>query len=230
MKRLVLAVLATTLLQAAASRVVDAQDAGANSSTAAEAPGAEAKYQALLAAAKANPEVADWQALRFAYADRPSFSPFPDLKSRKAIDAAVKAGDWQGVLAAANTALDANYVDGNTHMVAMMAYTKLGRTDEAQREQSIATAIFKSMMQNGDGKSPKQAFVVISVDEEYALMASRRHRVVQQRLLQTGLHSYDALDTVGPDGAPVTFYFLIDRVLAAQSRALGLKPKGGAPK
>jgi hypothetical protein len=130
------------------------------------------------------------------------------------------------VLAAANTALDANYVDGNTHMVAMMAYTKLGRTDEAQREQSIATAIFKSMMQNGDGKSPKQAFVVISVDEEYALMAARRHRVVQQRLLQTGLHSYDALDTVGPDGAAVAFYFLIDRVLAAQSRALGLKPKG----
>jgi hypothetical protein len=66
---------------------------------------------------------------------------------------------------------------------------------------------------------------VISVDEEYALMAARRYRVVQQRLIQTGGHAYDTLDPVGPDGAKVTFYFLIDRVLAAQSRALGLKLK-----
>jgi tetratricopeptide (TPR) repeat protein len=142
----------------------------------------------------------------------------------------MKAGDWQELLPAANKALDANYVDADAHMAATMAYMKLGRPDEAKREQAIAVAIFKSIMRNGDGKSPGQAFVVISVAEEYALMAARRYRVVQQRLLQTGRHAYDALDTVGPDGAKVTFYFLVDRVLAAQSRALGLKLKEATPK
>ena len=34
---------------------------------------AEARYQRMLAAAKANPAATDWQALRFAYADRASF-------------------------------------------------------------------------------------------------------------------------------------------------------------
>jgi Domain of unknown function (DUF4919) len=231
MKRLVLALLATAILQAAALQMAaDAQDAGAKSATAVEAPDAEAKYQALLAAAKANPQAADWQALRFAYADRPSFSPFPDHKNRKAIDAAVKAGDWQEMLAAANQALDANYFDADAHMAAWMAYTKLGKPDEAKREQATAVAIFKSIMQNGDGKSPEQAFVVISVAEEYALMGARRYRVVQQRLINTGGHAYDALDTIGPDGAKITFYFLIDRVLAAQARALGLKLKEATPK
>jgi tetratricopeptide (TPR) repeat protein len=223
MKRLVLALLAAAILQAAASRVVDAEDAGAKSETAAEAQDAEAQYQAMLAAAKANPDAADWQALRFAYADRLSSSPYPDHKSRKAIQAALKAGDWQEALAAANKALDANYVDGDAHMAAMLAYTKLGQPDEAKREQAIAVAIVKSIMKSGDGKSPEQAFVVISVAEEYALLAALQYRPAQQRLVQTGGHAYDALDTVGPDGAKVTFYFLIDRVLAAQARLLRLK-------
>jgi hypothetical protein len=56
MKRLMLA-LAAAILCAVAPPAADAQDA-------------EAKYQALLAAAKADPAAADWQALRFAYADR----------------------------------------------------------------------------------------------------------------------------------------------------------------
>jgi hypothetical protein len=191
--------------------MADAQDAGAKSATAAEAQDTEAKYQALLAAAKADPAATDWQALRFAYADRPSFSPFPDHKGRKAIEAAMKAGNWQEVLAAANAALESNYVDGDAHMAASIAYLKLGM------------AIFKSMMKNGDGTSPEQAFNVISVSEEYALMAARRYRVVRQRLIHTEGHAYDALDATGPDGARITFYFLIDRVLAAQSHALGLK-------
>jgi len=59
MKRLMLALLAAAFPQLAAAR-------------AAEAPDAEAIYQAMLAAAKANPAATDWQ-LRFAHADRPSF-------------------------------------------------------------------------------------------------------------------------------------------------------------
>ena len=54
----------------------------------AEAPDAEAKYQAMLAAAKAAPAATDWQALRFAHADQPSFSLFAANDGRRAIDAA----------------------------------------------------------------------------------------------------------------------------------------------
>lgn len=208
MRQWVLALLAAAMLQVADVRAADAQDA-------------EAKYQAMLAAAKADPAATDWQALRFAYADQPSFSPYGEHGDRKALGAARAAGDWQALLAAANSVLDVNYVDGEAHLAAAIALSQLGKANEAERERTIAVAIFKSMMPNGDGRSPEQAFVVISVPEEYQLMAARRRRVVRQRLVHVAGHAYDALETTGPDGDTVTFYFLIDRVLARLARKLG---------
>ena len=210
MKRLVLVLLAVAMLQMVAAPAADAQDA-------------EAKYQAMLAAAKADPAGTDWQALRFAYADRPSFSPYGGDGGLKAMRAARAAHDWQGLLDAANKVLDVSYVDGEAHLAAGAAYYMLGKSAEAEREQTIAVAIFKSMMRNGDGKSPEQAFVVISVLEEYQLMAARRRRVVGQRLVNVAGHAYDVIDATEPDGDTVTFYFQIDRVLAAQARSLGQK-------
>jgi hypothetical protein len=77
------------------------------------------------------------------------------------------------------------------------------------------------MMLNGDGKTPEQAFVVISVAEEYELMRARQRRVMHQNLVSQAAHSYDVLETTGRDGDSVTFYFQIDRVMAAEARMLG---------
>jgi len=44
-------------------------------------------------------------------------------------------------------------------------------------------------------------------------------KVSQQALVQQGGHSYDALSAVDAKGQPATYYFLIDRVLAAESAA-----------
>jgi hypothetical protein len=215
-KRLTLALLAMVLLQPAA-QADDGQDA-------------EAKYQAMLAAAKANPDATDWQALRFAYADRPSFSLFAADNGRKAMRAAREAHDWQAVLDAANKAIDAVYVDGEAHLQAFLALGQLGKLDDAVREQKIATAIFKSMMPNGDGKSREHAFVVISVAEEYELIAAqRRRRVGSQALLHDRDHSYDMIEVAGTDGEKFELYFQIDRVVAAETRMLRPKDKPANP-
>jgi hypothetical protein len=208
MKRLMLALLAAAILQLEAAR-------------AAGAPDAEAKYQEMLAAAKAAPAATDWQALRFAYADRPSFSLFAVDDGRKAIHAARAAHDWQGLLAAAGKVLDVNYADGEGHLAAAVGYGALGNLDDSRREQAIGVAIFKSMMLNGDGKSREQAFVAISVAEEYELMRGRQRRVVHQSLVHEAGHAYDVLETTGQNGDSVTFYFQIDRVVAAEARMLG---------
>jgi hypothetical protein len=204
MKRLMLALLAAVILQPVSARA-----------------DAEAKYQAMLAAAKSDPAATDWQALRFAYAERPSFSLFAANDGLKAIHQALAAGDWQGLLDAANKMFDIDYVDGEAHLAAAAAYVRLGKSDDARREHAIAMGIFKSMMPNGDGKSREQAFVVISVAEEYELMRARQRRVVHQSLVQAAGHAYDVLEATGQDGDKVTFYFLIDRVMAAEARMLG---------
>jgi hypothetical protein len=209
MIRLMLALLVATILQSVAA-------------LAAGPPDAETKYQKMLAAAKADPGAMDWQALRFAYADRPSFSLLAVDDGRKAIHEARAAHDWEGLLAATSKVMEVNYADGEAHLQSAVAYDLLGKIDGAKREQAIAVAIFKSMMPNGDGKSREHAFVVISVAEEYELMRARRHRVVHQSLVQAAGHAYDVLDAIGQDGGEtVTFYFQIDRVIAAEARMLG---------
>jgi len=210
MTRLMFALLAAAILLPVAVRAAD------------DAPDAEAKYQALLAAAKASPAATDWQALRFAYADRPSFSLFAVNDGRKAILEARAAHDWQRLLAAADKVFDINYADGEAHRAAAVAYDQLGKPDDARREQAIAVAIFRSMMPNGDGKSREHAFVVISITEEYELMAATlRRRVGTQALIHDAGHSYDTIEAAGQDGEKVTLYFEIDRVVAAEARMLG---------
>src|SRR5262249_57195281 len=137
-----LALLAVAIVEASAPRAADAQDA-------------EAKYQTMLAAAKANPAATDWQALRSAYADRPSFSPYgEDGADRKTMRAARATHDWPGLLDAASKVIDVKYIDGEAHLAAAVAYGMLGKSGDSEREMAIAVAIFKSMMGDGDGKSP----------------------------------------------------------------------------
>jgi hypothetical protein len=193
---------------------------------------AEAKYQAMLAAAKADPESTDWPALRFAYADRPSFLPTVANEGRKAMHAALAASDWQGLLAAANKLIDIDFVDGEAHMAAGTAYGKLGgQPDDEKREHAIAAHLFRSIRPNGNGKSFEQAFVVIGVAEEYeAVVSVLGRRMVHQSLVSGPDHlGYDVLETTGRDGDKVTYYFQIGRVLAAESRMLRPKDKPPNP-
>jgi hypothetical protein len=205
MKRLILALLAAASLQPVAARADDGADA-------------EAKYQAMLAASKADPAATDWQAFRFAYADRPSFSLFAVDDGLKDIHEARDVEDWPGLLAAAGKVLDINYGDGEAHLQSAVASAVLAKFDDAKRERAIAMAIFKSMRLNGDGKSPEKAFVVISAAEEYELMRAGQFRVVNQSLVQEAGHAYDVFEVTKPHGGNITFYFQIDHMMAAKAR------------
>jgi len=193
---------------------------------AAQAPPSDpdARYQAMVTAAKADPTVVDWQALRFAFADRPGFmaSNLSLNDMRKRMLAARQSSDFKELLAQANAIIDRDYVDGQAHMLAGVAMAALQQPDAA-RETSTAVAIFKSI-QTGDGLTPATAFTVISVSEEYELMVARQRRVTHQSLQNANGHAYDVLETIGRNGDAVTFYFLIDRVVAMEVKMFG--PKG----
>lgn len=184
---------------------------------------ADARYQTMVTAAKADPKAADWQALRFAFADRPAFMELNVSlnDTRKKMLAARRSRDFKEVLAQANAIIDQDYVDGQAHLLAGVAMAALQQPD-ASREQSTAVAIFKSI-QTGDGLTPATAFTVISVSEEYELMFARQRRVTRQSLQNINGHAYDVLDTTGRNGDAVTFYFLIDRVMAAEAQAFAHK-------
>jgi len=184
----------------------------------------EARYQALLAAAKAGDQPVDWQALRFAYADRPSFSVFGDglQDVRKQMFTAFKAKDYATALGLAQRIIDQDFIDSDAHLIIAACDGAMGQPRLGQRDREIGLALIQSI-ETGDGQTPATALTVITVAEEYAYLRAKGLRPTRQALVRDGGHSYDLLTTTDQDGKPREVYFLIDRVLADEAKALTLK-------
>lgn len=182
----------------------------------------EARYQSLLAAAKApGDQPVDWAVLREAYANSAEF----DLTgartdaARKAMFAAVNANDPKTALVQAKLILAQDYVDIDAHLVADLASHKLGDEATASHEHAIVLGLLRSI-RTSDGASPGTALKVITVGEEYAMMRAFDMTVTGQALVQDGGHSYDRLTVTDPNGKPLTIYFLVDSIVAAESAAV----------
>lgn len=181
----------------------------------------EARYQSLLAAAKAADQPVDWQALRFAYADRPSFNVFRDgLENiRKQMFAAVSSKDYAGALNLAQRIIGQDYIDADAHLIIFLCYVKMGQPEKGVRDREIGLGLIRSI-NTGDGRTPATALSVITVPEEYTFLRASGLRPVSQSLVKEGGHSYDLLSVIDQTGKPRPVYFLIDRILAAEAAAL----------
>jgi hypothetical protein len=184
----------------------------------------EARYQSLLAAAKAGDQPIDWAALRLAYADSAEFDLMGSRtdEARTAMFQALNAADYKAALVQAGKVIDQDYVDIDAHVVADLADQRLGEAAAAKRQHDIVLGLLRSV-RTGDGSTPATAFSVISVGEEYAVMRAFAMKVTSQALIRDGGHSYDQLNVTDSDGKPRSFFFLIDRVLAAEGA--GLRPR-----
>ena len=210
--------------------------AAAMASAAAPAPATaladdtETHYQALLAAAKATAPNADWGALRLAYSRRPGFRALAQSGAKRQMFEAAQRSDCATALPAARAVLAEAYIDIDAHMVAAFCEDAAGDKTASQLDRDIGAGLVASI-ETGDGLTAASAFTPIDVDEEYALMRALGAHVTDQALVQQGGHSFDALTAIDQAGHKATYYFLIDRVLAAESAALkpGSVSEGGPP-
>jgi hypothetical protein len=219
--------LALSLALPAAATAATALNQGAAPALAADP---DANYQTLLATAKAAAPNADWGALRLAYSRRRSFNGMGPGEAKRRMFEAGETGDCATTLTAAEAVLAESYVDIDAHLVAAFCEDRAGDKAAAQLDRDIGAGLVASV-KTGDGLSPASAFTPIDVDEEYALMRAMGAHVTDQAMIQSGGHSYDALTSVDAAGHKTTYYFLIDRVLAAESAALkpGAVSEGGPP-
>ncbi len=209
MRKLLLAAAAMAALAGATARSADAS--------------ADARYQALvLAAQRADPVTVDWQALRVAYADSSSYEVNGESTGaeRRAMFDGLNKDDNKAVIANANAILAKDYVDIDAHVALDLAYQATGDKDASAREHAIARGLLKSVY-TGDGSAPDKAFTAISILEEYATMRAFAMNVTGQALIVAPPHSYDRLTVVDPDGKTRTFFFQVDRVMAAEKAELG---------
>lgn len=185
-------------------------------------PDPEAQYQTLLAAAKSGAGPVDWQALRFAYAERPGFDGDFDHKVRQDMFMASNAENWATVQAKAKVILDANYADGMTHYALGVADMSLGDMAGGRRERAMAEAIFASI-QTGDGLTFEHAFTTISVEEENDILATLGKDQKRQSLTNHNGHLFRVVDAEDGQDKKTTYYFNVDRESAAETRMLAPK-------
>src|SRR5947209_17228756 len=146
---------------AAASQKPDAPDKSKN----------DAAYDALLKRVKDGDKTVDFKELRMAYADSSHYSPYGGHSdAQKAMFAAMRASQWDEALKQSAKILEKNYVDINAHFGAFVANHEKRVADKADFHKFVVNGLIKSITDSGDGKSTDKAFVVISTDEEYALL------------------------------------------------------------
>ena len=173
----------------------------------------DAAYEALLKRVKDGDRSVDFKELRMAYADSSRYSPYGgDSEAQKAMFAAMRASQWDEALKQSAKILEKNYVDINAHFGAFVANHEKGIADKADFHKFVVQGLINSITNSGDGKSTDKAFVVISTDEEYALLNYMGLRPMGQALINGEGHSYDKLNAVDPKtNQSYEIYFNIDK-------------------
>ena len=171
-----------------------------------------ARYRELLEKLKKGERDVDFTELRMSYTETEDYSPYGgDDDARGAMFSALKAGKWDDALNHSAKILEKNYVDINAHLASLAANARKGDTAKADFHKFVLHGLVDSVRGGGDGRSMEKAFVVISTDEEYALLNLLGLRTTSQALLSGGGHAYDKLAAVDPEtNQTYDFYFQID--------------------
>ena len=182
---------------------------------------AEPSYDDYVAQVKAGKLDIDYTAFRMAYTASPRYEPYGAARALIGqIKKAYVAGDCPAAMAHAKEVLEVNFVQIDAHMVTASCQ-KAGNEEEARRAHAVFIGLVKSVLGSGDGKSPETAFVVIGIDEEFAVMAALSLTLIRQALINHGGSAYDRLEVKRRDSDQlVTLYFNVERLQAQMARTL----------
>jgi hypothetical protein len=186
---------------------------------------AEPSYDDLVAQVKSGKLDIDYSALRLSFASSPRYDPYGAvLIKAKAMISAYSAGDCTGALASAKEILEIDFVEMDAHIVTGLCLKKAGDEDGARKERAVYDGLVNSVLKSGDGKTPQTAFSVISISEEYKVLAALGLARGTQSLVNAQGSSFDRLDAKSKTtGDPVTLYFNVDRMLAQLGHSLQQK-------
>ena len=98
-------------------------------------------------------------------------------------------------------------------MLIAVAYRESGNTEKFDFHKAVYLGLVNSILDSGDGKSAKTAYIVIDVAEEYALLRALGLDRGSQALRTEGGHKYDLLTVTDPkNNDKKEIWFNIDAV------------------
>jgi len=186
-------------------------------------------YAELVAQAESGDAATDYTALRMGYAGSDGYDPY-GAATRGGYDAiwpAFQKKDCGTVIRLSDEMLKADYTLATIHVLKGDCLRSKGDVAGADREEAIGRGLADSLRASGDGKSPKTAFVVISMSEERFLLVALGLREEKQSLINDGGHVFDLIEGTNEkaDG-PTSAFFNVDALFAGMARQF---QKTGSP-
>ena len=171
-------------------------------------------YETLLAKVLTGDLTIDFAAFRMAYTRSKDYVfPGTFLSRRDVFDfeaLILKEKNYTKALKIAEKALAKNFADINAHFIAGLAFMVTGN-EKALYHRTLFKKLLESIENSGSGKTLETAYVVISVQEEYALLDNQGYEVESQALIRQENHWYDLLSVINQrTKEKAEFYFQID--------------------
>jgi hypothetical protein len=187
-------------------------------------PSGDDAFAKLAARAAAQDTSVDFRELRFSYLDsvQKKQSPGNERELREAMFAAVQAGNDQLVRDTAIKLLSIDYVDMFGQKFLSQSCKFLHDDACAAQAHFVEFGLLKSLVASGDGKTCKTGWEAVTVDEEYFVL-SMNDDTPQRQALINGPPACDQMDVVDENQKPVTYYFRIDAMMAAEAAMFGIK-------
>lgn len=181
------------------------------------------EYSKLVARAQSGDQTVDFHALRFAFlksaAHKRGGLLGDSMALQKEMYAAVQANDAAKARTLAENLISADYINMHGHKVLRQACAILKDQACADREHFIEFGLLNSITHSGDGKTCKTGWEVVTVAEEYFIIAMSGARPQGQALIN-GPPACDQMTVMTEAGGTQVLYFRIDAVLADEASML----------
>jgi len=171
-------------------------------------------YRQMVAKIKAGDSTVDFVQFRAAYLDwildECNVSDAPD---RDKMVEAFEAKDYKAAIPKALAVLEYEYANRGLHSAISIAYRETGDAEKEKFHSEIAKKLFDGLLKSGDGLTPKTAYRVHSIREEYQVMGALGYKVASQSLVfDKEYGTFDVLSGKNDAGKSGSFYFNITDV------------------
>lgn len=158
----------------------------------------QSEYARLVDRIKTGDVYIDFKRLRMAYVDSPERKNAKDTKKEKELSAdALIRNQPAKAIEYLDVVLENDYTNINAHLLEANAYRRLKDSDKSRFHEAIARGLSDSILERS-GESKKDAWIVISEEEEKTTLALLQMRPTSHTRIEDGKHTYEIVEVVHP--------------------------------
>jgi Domain of unknown function (DUF4919) len=158
-------------------------------------------FESLLDEALADPEAADYAALRESYADSVRYLPFGrDQDAVEDLHRRMAAEEWEQALDLVEALLSDDPLSISLRFAYAHILEHLDDEIEASAQRTFGNGLLRAVLSSGDGRSPESAMRVLDTREMYLVVEILGLRAERTQLSQVGTEWVELVEVKGGDG------------------------------